>query len=88
MPMRSFPNFNLIISRHRKELRGTLGHGLCVNPSLNASNTVSMVKQLNERPRKGSSTTEESAAEIQEQSGVSHSNQQIVRDDLTIIHFY
>jgi len=37
MPMRSFANFNLIMSRHRKELRGALGHGqfgLCVNPSL------------------------------------------------------
>jgi len=53
MPMRSFPNFKLIMSRHRKELRGALGHGLCVNPSLNASNTVSMVKQLNERQEKG-----------------------------------
>jgi len=23
-----------MLSRHRKELRGALGHGLCVNPSL------------------------------------------------------
>jgi len=33
MPLRSFVNFRLMI-RHRKELRGALGHGLCVNPSL------------------------------------------------------
>jgi len=39
----------------------------------NASNMVSMVKQLNERPREGSNTKEESAAEIQKQSGASHS---------------
>jgi len=34
MPLRSFANFQLVMSRHRKELRGALGHGLCVNPSL------------------------------------------------------
>jgi len=37
MPLRSFAHFKLIMSRHRKELRGALGHclfGLCVNPSL------------------------------------------------------
>jgi len=49
---------------------------------------VSLVKQLNERPRKGSSTTDESAVEIQEQSGASHSNQLIVCDDLPIYIFY
>jgi len=54
----------------------------------NASNMVSLVKQLNERPRKGSSTTDESAVEIQEQSGDSHSNQLIVCDDLPINIFY
>jgi len=34
MPLRSFAN---LLSRHRKDLRGDLGHGLfglCVNPSL------------------------------------------------------
>ena len=37
MPLRSFADFKLIMSRHRKDLRGALGHGLCglrVNPSL------------------------------------------------------
>jgi len=38
---------------------------------------VGRVKQLIERPREGSNTTEESAAEIQEQSEASHSNQLI-----------
>jgi len=33
---------------------------------------VSMFKQVNERTREGSNTTEESVAEIQEQSGASH----------------
>jgi len=47
----------------------------------NASNVVSIVKQLNARP----STTEESAAKIQEQSGASHTNQLIVCDDFTKI---
>ena len=40
MPLRSFENFKLIMSRHMKELRGALGHGLfniCVNPSLGKS---------------------------------------------------
>jgi len=35
MPLRSFAKFVLVMSRRRKELRGTLGlrigHGLCVN---------------------------------------------------------
>ena len=37
MLQRSFAIFKLIMSRHRNELRGALGHGLfvlCVNPSL------------------------------------------------------
>ena len=34
MPLRNFPNFNLIMSCHRKVLRGALGHGQCANPSL------------------------------------------------------
>jgi len=37
MLLQSFPNFELVMSRYRRELRGTLGHdlcGLCVNPSL------------------------------------------------------
>jgi len=34
MTPHSFANFKLIMSHHGKELRGTLGHGLCVNPSL------------------------------------------------------
>jgi len=42
---------------------------------------VSIVKQLSERP----SSTEESAAKIQEQSGASHTNQLIVCDDFTMI---
>jgi len=54
----------------------------------NASNMVGMVKQLNEQPREGSNTTEESAAEIQEQSEVSCGNKLIVCDDLTIFNFY
>ena len=33
MPLGSFAIFKLM-SRHRKELRGAIGHGLCVNPSL------------------------------------------------------
>jgi len=37
MPLRSFANFMLIMSRHTKELRGALGHGLCVNPPLTAT---------------------------------------------------
>jgi len=36
MTLHSFANFKLIMSRHRKELRGALSHGLCVNPSLTA----------------------------------------------------
>jgi len=54
----------------------------------NGSNMVNMVKQLNERPREGSSSAEESAVENQEQSGTSHSNQLIVCDDLTTNNFY
>ena len=50
----------------------------------NASSMVSMVKQLNKRSREESSTTEESGAEIQEQSGDSNSNQLVKCDDLTI----
>jgi len=57
-------------------------HVLCI-VTYNASNMVSMVKQLNKRPREGSSTTEESVAEIQEHSGASQSNQLIVCDYLT-----
>jgi len=34
MTLRTFPNFKLVMSHYRKELRGALGHGLCVNPSL------------------------------------------------------
>jgi len=34
MTLHSFAKFKLIMSHHRKELRGALGHGLCVNPSL------------------------------------------------------
>ena len=34
MPMRSFPNFNLVLSRHRKKLCKALVHGQCVNMSL------------------------------------------------------
>jgi len=34
MPLSSFANFKLVMSRHRKELRGAQGHGLCVNTSL------------------------------------------------------
>jgi len=37
MPLSSFANFVLVMSRHRKELRGALGHGLfglCENLSL------------------------------------------------------
>ena len=37
MLLRSFVIFTLAMSRHRKGLRGALGHGLyglCVNPSL------------------------------------------------------
>jgi len=36
-PLRSYTNFKLVMCRHRKELRGALGHGLfnlCVKPSL------------------------------------------------------
>jgi len=51
-------------------------HALCIVTN-NASNMVGRVKQLIERPREGSNTTEESAAEIQEQSEASHSNQLI-----------
>ena len=61
-------------------------HVLCIVTD-NASNMVSMVIQLSERPRKGFNTTEESAAELQKQSGASHSNQLIVCDDLTIMNF-
>ena len=39
-----------------------------------------------EQPREGSSNIEESAAEIQEQSGASHGNQLIACHDLTIIN--
>jgi len=28
MPLRSFANFKLVMIRHKKELRGTLSHGL------------------------------------------------------------
>jgi len=45
-----------------------------------------MAKQLNERPREGSSATEESAAEIQEQAGNSHSYQLIVCDDFIVLY--
>jgi len=34
MPLHSFANFKLIMSRHRKDFLGALGHGLIVNPSL------------------------------------------------------
>ena len=44
-------------------------HVLCI-VTANASSMVNMIKQLNERPREGSNTTEESAVEIQEQSGL------------------
>jgi len=57
----------------------------------NAFNMVSVVKQLNERPRKGSSTMEESPAEIREQAEARPSHQLIVSDDwtdLTITNFY
>ena len=37
MPLRSFANFKLIMSCHRKELHWALGHGLCINPSLRTS---------------------------------------------------
>jgi len=62
-------------------------HVLCVVTN-NESNMVSMVKQLNQRLREGSGTTEESGAEIQEQSRASHSNQIIVCDHLTIFYVY
>jgi len=62
-------------------------HALCIVTD-NASNMVSMVEKLNERPREGSNTSEESAAEIQEQSEASHSSQLIICDDLTIINLY
>jgi len=54
MPLRSFPNLKLVMSRYRKELRGALGHGLCVNSPLiettNFSDTErnSRQKKLNE----------------------------------------
>ena len=63
------------------------GHVLCIVTD-NASNMVSMVKQLNERPREGSSVTEESAAKVQEKSGASHNNKFFVCDDLSIINSY
>jgi len=34
MSLHSFAIIFKLMSRHRKELRGALGHGLCVNPSL------------------------------------------------------
>jgi len=34
MPLRSYPNFKLVMIPYRKDLRGTLGHGLRINPSL------------------------------------------------------
>jgi len=57
-------------------------HVLCIVTNNNESNMLNIVKQLSERPREGSSTTEERAAEIQEQSGAGHSDQLIVCDDL------
>jgi len=66
-------------------------HVLCIVTD-NAFNMVKMAKKLNnEPPREGSSTTEESAAEIQEKPGASHSNKLILCDDftdLTINRFY
>jgi len=41
-PLRSFANLEM--SRHRKEFRGALGHGLYVKPSLGAG--VKMVEPL------------------------------------------
>jgi len=40
MSLRTSPNFTLVMSDYRKELRGALGHGLfglCANPSLHVS---------------------------------------------------
>jgi len=42
MPLRSFANFELVMSRYRKELRRALGHGLlglCVNPVLDINHS-------------------------------------------------
>jgi len=46
MPLHSFPKFKLVLSRHKKELRGALGHDLfvlCVNPSLVAGSSAGNV---------------------------------------------
>jgi len=48
MPLHSYANFKLVMSRHRKKLRGAVGHGLfgfcglCVNPSLVATASILM----------------------------------------------
>jgi len=39
MPLHSFANFKLVMSRHRKKLHGALGHGLCVNLPLTIEGT-------------------------------------------------
>ena len=52
--------------------RKTMSYGW--SQVINASNMASMIKKLNERPREGSNTKDESAADIQEQSGDSRSN--------------
>jgi len=55
-------------------------HVLCFG-TIKCVHMMSMVKQLNEQPGEGSNTAEESAAEIQEQSAASLSNQLILCDD-------
>ena len=59
-------------------------HVLCIVTD-NASNMLSMIKQLNERPKEGSNTTEECAVEIQEEQpgSSSHSSQPIDWNDIT-----
>jgi len=46
MPLRSLAKFKLIMSRHKKELRRALGHGLfgiCVNPPLLAKPILPLI---------------------------------------------
>ena len=57
-------------------------HVLCIVTN-NASNMLSMVKKINERPKEDSSSTKEFEAQIQEeQPGSSHSSQRMDWDEL------
>jgi len=84
------PTFQQVLNTIGKDVLPDYDYGLQKDHVLctvtdNAPNMVSMVNQLNERPREGSSTTEQSAAEIQEHSGASPTNQLVVCDDLDYI---